>query len=453
MASLSLGGINLDVQGLVSQLMQVESRPLLRLQEEGSEYQSRLSALGRLKSALSAFQTSMGNLGSLDKFETYKVATSEDDSNRSFTVETDKDASVGNFEIQVTQLAQSSKYGSDSLNPFADKNSTTINSSGDPLTINVGSDSMNVAVDGLTLQGVRDAINTAAESNDLAVSASIVSTKADEHYLVITGTDTGVDNAVTITDNNAKTALNLGTGTAMEIQSALNSEVVVDGQYTISSATNTVSDAISGVTLNLLKDSNPAADLNIDKDLDAAKTSVGNFVSAYNTLYSTINALKKEGLEGDSILNSVLSSIRSEFNANAGLSGDYNFLSEVGVRTNAKTGELELDNETLEKAIANDYDAVAQLFANDNRGVAFRLEEKMDDYLSFDGLIKSREEGIRSRIDYNDKQQSDMEYRLEQIEAQYLKQFSALDSIISESNNTSNYLSQQLASLPGFASK
>ena len=70
MAGLSLGGVNLDVQGLVAQLMQIESRPLQRLQEKESEFQSQLSAFGRLKSALSAFQTSMGNLGSLDKFET-----------------------------------------------------------------------------------------------------------------------------------------------------------------------------------------------------------------------------------------------------------------------------------------------------------------------------------------------------------------------------------------------
>ena len=69
MAGLSLGGVNLDVQGLVSQLMQFESRPLQRLQQKESEYQSQLSAFGRLNSALSSFQNSMEKLSSLEKFE------------------------------------------------------------------------------------------------------------------------------------------------------------------------------------------------------------------------------------------------------------------------------------------------------------------------------------------------------------------------------------------------
>jgi len=252
--------------------------------------------------------------------------------------------------------------------------------------------------------------------------------------------------AVTSTGD-AVTQLNL-----TEKQTALDASVLVDNAYTITSASNSIDDAISGISLNLLKQSTSAADINIERDIDAVKESIGHFVSAFNTLHSTINALKKNGLEGDSILNSILSSVRSEFNSSAGL-GSFNFLSEVGITSNAKTGDLELDSDMLEKAVSRDYEAIAQLFANDDKGVAFRLEEKMDDYLSFDGLIKTREEGLRSRIDYNGDAQFRMEYRLEQIEGRFLKQFSALDSIISQSNSTSSYLSQQLANLPGFTSK
>ena len=104
MAALTLGGVNLDVQGLVAQLMQVESAPLFKLQAKESEYLSQLSAFGRLKSALASFQTSMGALASLDKFETYKVSTSESDTARSFTATVDDDATTGNFDIEVTQL-------------------------------------------------------------------------------------------------------------------------------------------------------------------------------------------------------------------------------------------------------------------------------------------------------------------------------------------------------------
>ncbi len=453
MASLSLGGVNLDVQGLVSQLMQIESAPLTRLQEKESTFQSQLSAFGRLKSALSSFQTSMSKLASLDKFETYQVSSSESSTNPSYTATVDSNAVAGNFNIEVTQLARSTKYGSDSLNAFSDADTTTLNTSGDQLAINVGTDSMAVNVDGLTLQGVRDAINDAAEANSLSVSASIVSTQENEHFLVITGTETGTDNAVSIDDNAAKTALHLGTGTSMEIQSALNSNVLVDNLYTISNASNTVVDAISGVTLNLLKVSDSASKMTVEVDAEKARESIDGFVSGFNTLLSTVNALKESGLKGDSSLNRILSSIRSEFNTSGGLSSSFNFLSEVGITTDATTGELKLDSSKLDEAVAEDYAGISELFANDDKGIAFRLEGKMDDYLSFDGLIKTREEGLKARIDSNEESQIRMEYRLGLIESRFLKQFSALDSLISQSNATSSYLTQQLSNLPGFSSK
>ena len=444
MASLSLGGINLDVQGLVAQLMEIEARPLQRLQAKESEYESQLSAFGRLKSALSAFQTSMGNLSSLDKFEKYKVSTTESDSDRSFTAKVDSEAAPGVFSIDVLNLARANKFGSTTA--FTD-NSSPITSNAN-LDISDGTDSFSIDINGKSLAQIRDDINSAAESNDVGVSASIIREGSNAFQLVLTASETGLANKIAVTSTgDAVTQLNLS-----EKQTALDASVLVDNAYTITSASNSIEDAISGISLNLLKQSTSAADLTIERDIDAVKESIGHFVSAFNTLHSTINALKKNGLEGDSILNSILSSVRNEFNSSAGL-GSFNFLSEIGITSNAKTGDLELDSDRLENAVALDYEAIAQLFANDDRGIAFRLDEKMDDYLSFDGLIKTREEGLRSRIDYNGDAQFRMEYRLEQIEGRLLKQFSALDSIISQSNATSSYLSQQLANLPGFTSK
>ena len=444
MASLSLGGINLDVQGLVAQLMEIEARPLQRLQAKESEFESQLSAFGRLKSALSAFQTSMGNLSSLDKFEKYKVSTTESDSDRSFTAKVDSEAASGVFSIDVLNLARANKFGSTTA--FTD-NSSPITSNAN-LDISDGTDSFSIDINGKSLAQIRDDINSAAESNDVGVSASIIKEGSNAFQLVLTASETGLANKIAVTSTgDAVTQLNLS-----EKQTALDASVLVDNAYTITSASNSIEDAISGISLNLLKQSTSAADLTIERDIDAVKESIGHFVSAFNTLHSTINALKKNGLEGDSILNSILSSVRNEFNSSAGL-GSFNFLSEIGITSNAKTGDLELDSDRLENAVALDYEAIAQLFANDDRGIAFRLDEKMDDYLSFDGLIKTREEGLRSRIDYNGDAQFRMEYRLEQIEGRLLKQFSALDSIISQSNATSSYLSQQLANLPGFTSK
>ncbi len=438
---LSLGGVNLDVKGLVSQLMQVESRPLQRLQAKESSYQSQLSAFGRLKSALSAFQTSMGKLGSLDKFEAYKVSTTESSTDQSFTATVNSDAAPGIFSIDVQNLARANKFGSTAA--FADTSSAI--SANANLDISDGTNSFSIDINGQSLSDIRDAINSAAESNDVGVSAAIIQESDNAFQLVLSATETGLTNQISVSSTgDAVTQLDLS-----EKQTALDATVLVDNGYTISSASNKIDDAISGISLNLLKKSTSPADLKVERDVEAVKKSIGSFVSGFNTLLSTLNDLKKNGLKGDSISNSVLSNIRGEFNSGAGLSSAFNFLSEVGITSNAKTGELELDSDKLDKAVSQDYEAISQLFANDNKGIAFRLEAKMDDYLSFDGLIKSREEGLRARINYNDDAQSRMEYRLQQTEANYLKQFGALDSIISQSNNTSAYLSQQLANLPG----
>ena len=441
MASLSLGGVNLDVTGLVAQLMQVESAPLSRLIAKESEYESQLSAFGRLKSALSSFQSSMKNLASPDKFEIYKTSTSEASTDRSFTATVNSDAASGVFSIDVLNLAKANKFGSsDSLSSKTDPIATTGN-----LDISDGNDSLSIDINGKSLTEIRDAINTAADTGDVGVSASIIQESATAFRLVLTASDTGLDNEITISSSgDAVTQLKL-----TETQTAQNATVLVDNAYTISSSSNTIEDAISGVTLNLLKQSTAAADLKIERDTDAVKATVNSFVSGFNTLLGTVNALKESGLEGDSITRSVLSSIRSEFNTSAGLSSSFNYLSEIGITSNAKTGELEIDSTKLDKAMSQDYEAISQLFANDNQGVAFRLEEKMDAYVSFDGIIKSREDGLNTRIDYNQNSQLNMQYRLEKIEARYLKEFSALDSIISQSNATSSYLTQQLANLPG----
>lgn len=441
---LALGGVNLDVQGLVSQLMEIESRPLQRLQQKESEYQSQLSAFGRLKSALSSFQTSMENLASLDKFEVYKVSTSESNTDQSFTATVDNQAVPGNFSIDVQQLARANKY--DSTTGFSDTSSAITTNAN--LDIGDGTNSFSIDINGKSLAEIRDAINSEAETSDVGVSASIIQENSSSYQLVLTASKTGLDNQISVSSTgDAVTQLDLS-----EKQTALDATVLVDNAYTITSASNTIEDAISGISLNLLKKSTAPADLIVERDVEAVKKAIGSFVSGFNTLHSTLNALKKDGLEGDSITSSVLSSIRNEFNSSAGIASAFNFLSEVGITSNAKTGDLELDSEKLDKAVALDYEAISQLFANDDKGIAFRLEQRMDDYLSFDGLIKSREEGLRSRIDYNGDSQFRMEYRLEQTEARFLKQFGALDSIISQSNNTSAYLSQQLANLPGFSS-
>ncbi|MFK5984455.1 MAG: flagellar filament capping protein FliD [Pseudomonadota bacterium] len=446
MAGLSLGGLNLDVSGIVSQLMSIEARPFDKLVEQQTAYKSQLSELGRLKSTLSTFQSSMESLSSLDKFETYKASNSESSDKLSFSTSVDKDAIAGIYSINVTSLASVNKLGQTSgVNDNFDA-TTPLNTNGATLDLTVGSDpTLSIDIDGKTISEARDAINDAANTAKIGLSASIIQTGSDKFQLVITAKDTGIDNRVQFASNDASSALFLS-----EIQTATDGKVEIDG-YEVSSSTNKIEGAIDGVTINLLQ-ANPSAtnaDLTISRDTAAAESAVKDFIKSYNTLISSIDIYETGALEGDSFLANIKNTFRQQINTSSD-TGAFNYLAEIGVTSNAKTGDLELNSSVLRDAISNDYEAVSKLFAEKDKGVAFRLDKMIDNFISYDGLLKSKENSINSRLKLNSKDQDRLSVRLELKEASYLKQYSALDTLISKMNSTSSSLTAQLSSLPGF---
>ena len=441
---ISLGGLNLDVKGIVAQLMQVESRPLVKLQDKNTQYNSQLSELGRLKSKLSEFQSAMENLSSLDKFERYATSTSEDSSNQSFTATADKDAVAGKYSIDVKSLATVDKWGQDPAGGVSFTSTETISATS-TLDFTIGSDNYSIDVNGKTISEIRDAINTATQGKSPAATASIIQTDTDQYQFVMTATDTGVSNKISFTNNDAFSALSLS-----NINPASDASVVIDG-YTVSSASNTITDALQGVTLNLLQ-ANPnatAATLDVTRDVESVKSSINEFITTYNSLMSSIDVYKTGALKGDSSLNTIASTLRNEINRSADTGSTYNYLAEIGVTTN-QDGELTLDSDAFDKAVENNYEEISKLFATTDKGVAYRLEAAASDMISFDGLIKIRENTLNSQIRSNEDDQVRMQYRLDKKEEAYLKQFSKLDTLIGQVNSNSTALAGQLAALPGY---
>jgi flagellar hook-associated protein 2 len=129
-----------------------------------------------------------------------------------------------------------------------------------------------------------------------------------------------------------------------------------------------------------------------------------------------------------------------------GLTGDYSVLASVGITTTA-TGALELDTAKLQKALDSDPDAVAQLFGSEN-GVAARLFAQVDARLASSGDLESRNTSLKRDLDQIADDKEALALRMEQVEARYRKQFTALDSLLSQLQTTSSYLAQQLASVP-----
>jgi flagellar hook-associated protein 2 len=433
-------GSGLDVNSIVDQLLAIERRPLQRLESNRSDLQVQLSAYGQLKSSLSGFQSALGNLKTLDAFEVYSAVSGDD---TAFTATANSSAAPGFTDIQVVRLAEAHKIGSQAI---VDTDTTTLGGAGDQITLTVDGNAFSVDGGGLTLSELRSAINDAPDNT--GVSATIISENSGSHRLVLTSTETGNANAIgTAFTGSLGTDLGL---TDINDSAALDSELLVDGIYTITRSSNTISDAISGITLSLHAETTDAVSLTVSRDTAAVTESVQAFVDAYNELQTTIDSLSGEDadLEADNTLRSIENQLKAVFNTPPGSSiSSFTYLSEIGVAFQ-RDGKLALDSAALQDAVTTDFAGVSELFANDDQGYLFRADALASIFLQTDGLITIREDGLNTSIDNLDQRILDYEFRLDIREQRLRDQFTSLDTLISELQGTSNFLTQQLAALP-----
>lgn len=461
----SLGaGSGLDLSSLLSNLMAAEQQPLLLLQKREASYQARISAFGSLQGGLSALQTAASALvpaagtSASDKFTTYRTSFA-DTTLATATATAGAGASTYNLSNIVLAKAEQIRKTGFTL-PTA-----TDGSENGSLAIKIGTGTaVNVDVKGgSTLADVRDAIN----KSTAGVTASIINNGSAD-YLTITAKDTGQANQITITSSipawssfdytppGASTA-NYINNSWSEQQEAKSASVDING-LTVTSNSNTISSSISGVTVNLLKESTSGTSLTVSKDLSGSlTTALTAFIKAYNDANSTMNGLgaynattKVAGpLQGNSTLRTAQSQIRGQlFDATAGGTSAYQHLSNIGV-TLAKDGTLSLDTTKLNAAINTDYTAVSNLVSS--AGTSFK--STLEGLLGSSGAIAAATNGTNRLITANTKQQERLSQRLVSIEARYRKEFTALDSLVGSMKNTSTYLTQQLANLPGVTSK
>lgn len=439
-------GSGLDINSLISQLMSLERRPLQRLQSQESTYNSQLSAIGKLKSALSTFQDAVNGLNNANSFQVYSATSSNVDS---FTATADSTAVSGSYDLVVSQLAQNHKIASASLDPSATLGTGSID-------ITVAGNSFNVAIDSTnnTLSGIRDAINNAATNT--SVTATIINEGTAASRLVLTANDSGAANGITFTVNDSDGStidgaglsqlLQAGTFDMKQLVAAQDAAFTID-TLAITSASNSVTGAINGVTIDLVSGAGSSGKLTINRDEAKVTESVQSFVDAYNKVHDTITELGKGSLAGDSTLSSLKNSLRSVLNTAASGVGTYSYLSELGIHTNKDTGALTLDTTELQTALSTDFTGVAALFSDSAQGVMGRMDVMLDSWNQLGGLLANRTDGINSRINTLQSRMDLMEVRLDTTERRYREQFSALDALMGQMQSTSNWLSSQLASL------
>lgn len=419
--------------------MQLEQRPLISLQAKEANYYADLSALGQLRSAVSSFKDAADALKSAADFDVF-TATSADTA--IFTASAGSSAADGTFDIQVQSLAQVQKQGSIS---FSDSDTTTVGTAGDVVEISVGSNSFSVEIGAMTLAEIAAAINDAADN--VGVTASVIQEDSSHYYLTLTSDETGTANAMTLAFEDSGGAPILDPLGMAQTQAATNAQILVDNTYTVSRSSNTIDDVIAGVTLTLLDTSASAVTLDVSQNVNAVSSAIGELADAYNGLMSTISELGSGQLSGGSTLRTLQSQVRSVINnAASGLSGAYTYLFDIGIEFE-KDGTMSVDSAVLKDAVATNLTSVAELFSNDDQGIAFRLSGLLDNILDDDGLIDAVETGITAQIESSQDAQTRLELRLEMIEARYRAQYAALDTLMSSLSATSSYLAQQLEML------
>lgn len=454
MATISSAGLGsgLDINGIITKLMEVESQPLKALAVKEASYQAKISAYGSVKSSLGSLQSAVEKLADADTYSAFSASSTDMD-----IVDVSLSGTpngTGNYSVTVNQLA---KYHTLRTNGNYTASSDTFNTGTLSISINGGT-AVDITIDSSnnTLSGIRDAINDA----DAGVTASIVSDGTYQRLILTSqtlGSSGDIDVSVTDSGSGGSFALSdFATANLVTLQGADDAELVING-LTITRSSNTVSDAIEGVTLELT--ATGSATVKVAPDTASVVSAFDDFVSAFNEAKQQIASLTQYNAEtgqgsvltGDATLRNLQSRLNQlVFSSVSDITGDIASLSDLGI-TLQDDGTLSLDTATLTSMLNDENVDVVSLMTqttDGNEGIAVSFDTTLTAWLETDGLIDSRTEGIQASIEALQDRYETMERRLKDIEERYRAQFSALDSLIASLNQTSQYLTQQLANLP-----
>jgi flagellar hook-associated protein 2 len=364
----------------------------------------------------------------------------------------------GSYDITVTSLAQTAKIksaGFDASKTFSNGLLAIKTGTGSTAIIKPGNN---------TLSGIRDAINA---STDAGVNATIVTDGTSSH-LVLTAKNSGAANTITVTGTGDYGPLSTGSwnddstnpstvtpSTMTALQIAKDATVTVDG-VEIKSPTNTMTNAIAGVTLNLSKltTADDKYNMSIANDTSGVQSAVQSFVTAYNTLSNSLGSLtsynadtKAAGtLQGDSSVISIQNQIRNTLIQAVGGNGALQTLNDLGV-TLQKDGTLALDSVKVGKAATNNFSRIQSLFNDPASGIATKLNTLITSLLGDNGIVTTRTAGIKASIATNTANQTTIQTRLDADQARYTAQFNALDVTLTNLQSQSAQLTSALAGL------
>lgn len=446
-------GTGIDAESIIAKLVSLERQPITRIDSKLKSSNDQISAYGRILAATEKLRTAAGKLDSSYDFQAFSATLADEDY---ATATASSLANSGSYSLHVEQLAQANKLQS-AAGPSVAAGDLTISlgtlSGGG--TIYTAASSVTINFTGSTLEDLRAAINDA----DAGVTATIVNGDSGQR-LILTSKETGAASTIKLEGTSGLNGAfdydpTSPTASFTETAAAQDAEAYFDG-ILVTSASNTIEDAVSGVDVTLKQthtqgDLSDVTTLTVGPDSETMTGYAEDFVTAWNELNSLFKSLtaydatnkKAATLTGDQTVRSIETQLRDTlFSSPSGASSAYPRLSDLGITLN-QDGSLTLDSSKFGEALEDGFADVTSTIT------AFGADFKTltDSLVDSAGPIETKTDALDAMVELLEDRREALELQVAAVEKRYRAQFTALDALVGSLQTQSAYLSQQLALL------
>ena len=464
MSSVTTTGIGsgLDINGIVNKLVELESKPLDQLQKQASTLQTRISIYGNVQSQLNTLKDAAAKLSQDAAWDVFNVTSSN-------SAAVSGSAAVGAFpvstNISVQQLARGQVSASSTVTVDQQLSDGTLKiEQGSWATgVFVPSGGIVTSIDIAPGENTLSAIAAKINSSSGGVQAYVVRDSAGER-LVLRSSETGQSQGFKVSITKANQGQGQGQGTAytdLSFAAPSGAQVAQDALFTLDgvslrSSTNTVTEAMPGVTLQLQQVTTSPVQVSISQDREAVKKSIQAMIDAYNNLNGTLaNAMKYNPdtrqaapLQGDSTAVGLQGALRGIFRTELP-DLQVSKLLDIGVSVSL-TGAMSIDSTKLNAALAKPENVRALFDTNvDGQplGIARQVATFAKDAVDYGGRLAVRSESLQSAVRRNGREQEQVNDRVERARARLLAVYNGMDSKVGQLNALNTYVAQQLSSL------
>jgi flagellar hook-associated protein 2 len=436
-------GSGIDVKALAQGLVDAEKTPRKeRIDAKIAKTEAKISGFSAIKYALSELKTAFNKLNDASEFASIKPSNTQ---TSAFGVTASSSAEAGSYSIEVLQTAQVQRTASSS---FADRSTTLNGGSAFTLNLTLGGVSQDpIAVTTATPAGMVSAINGA----DLGVTAQLINTGSGFN-VVLTG-ETGAAQSFTMDSDDGSGGAVADVSFSTPLQTATDASFKVNG-LTVTRSSNSISDVIDGVTLDLYTNTTGAARLDLNRETTSIKDNIKSLVTAYNDFEETLKILGDSGSEveefggalaGESLLQTVRAQVRGFISNNSTTPGTtIKAARDVGMSFD-RNGKLTLDETKLDNALQNNFGEVSTMFTADTNnqsiysaapaGLAGDAVNSIDKMLRSTGMINTQSKSATNQITKYKEELTILEDRMEKLMTRYMNQFSVMESIVGSSTS------------------